>query len=644
MLGAGDIVAVTGMSPEEGIEMATSVGVQRRCASRFQWLISLCSAFVLFVGAAPAFAAVSGSAGPIFPPEVNVGQTFPALFVLSNTSGSPCGGPFPSGDPDCAVDINVNSNGIFITPSCASGTGDCDAGSEDPGVFQIIGNGTGGPNSSCPGVIFTPGVPNAITGEVQLTPNAQVHLGPADGSGGAADLPFCVINLTLQTVKLPSIDAVPGAPLQTRQLGLITQSHKHNPAEQYGIGYRVGHDDCRRSRPAGGQDTGQRHDQRGRHGDVHDRREQSGTGTATSVTLDDNLPGPVTWSLAAGSLGGLHAVVANVLHCDLGDLAAGGSVTVVLTAPTTPATCTTYNNNANGGAIAQATNRIDPAALPIIQLLPPVTDPGLITCQPPDLHVNKTPDNGTINAGDTATFTIVVSNSGPGTAKTVTLDDALPGPVTWSLAPGSRRRAASVVANALHCDLGDLASGASVTVVLTAPTTPATCTTYNNNANGGAIADAANSDPVTDPGLITCQPPNLHVVKTPDNGTINAGDTATFTIVVSNTGPGTAKAVTLDDALPGPVTWSLAAGSPSAGTAIPSVANALHCDLGDMAPGASVTVVLTAPTTPATCTVYNNNANGGAIADAANSDPVTDPGLITCQPAEPARRQDAGQR
>ena len=236
MLGAGDIVPVTGMSPEEGIEMATSVGVQRRCASRFQWLISLCSVFVLFVGAAPAFAAVSGSAGPIFPAEVNVGQTFPALFVLSNTSGSPCGGPFPSGDPDCSVDINVDSNGIFITPSCASGTGRCDAGSEDPGVFQIIGNGTGGPNSSCPGITFTPGVPNAVTGEVQLTPSAQVHLGPADDSGGIANPSFCVINLTVQTVKLPTKDAIPGAPLQTRQLGLITQLISTAPPNNTGSG------------------------------------------------------------------------------------------------------------------------------------------------------------------------------------------------------------------------------------------------------------------------------------------------------------------------------------------------------------------------------------------------------------------------
>ena len=442
-----------------------------------------------------------------------------------------------------------------------------------------------------------------------------------------------MINLTVQAVKLPTKDAIPGPPLETRQLGLITQLI--STVAPFNTGSGTGSDTTIVDGPGlqvvktpdGGTINA---------GDTATFTivvSNTGTGTATSVTLDDTLPGPVTWSLAPGSPAGC-SVVANVLHCDLGDLAArrlghGG-----------------VDGADHGGNLhdlqQQHQRRRDrasdephrPGAASDSRAASAGDRSGLITCQPPNLHVVKTPDGGTINAGDTATFTIVVSNSGPGTANSVTLNDALPGPVTWSVAAGSPSAGTcdAIVGNVLHCDLGNLASGASVTVVLTAPTTAATCTTYNNNTNGGAIALGTNAAQVTDPGSITCQPSNLHVVKTPDGGTINAGDTATFTIVVSNSGPATANSVTLNDALPGPVTWSLAPGSPSAGTCNPIVGNVLHCDLGNLASGASVTVVLTAPTTVATCTTYNNNTNGGAIAVGTNAAQVTDPGSITCQP------------
>ena len=70
---------------------------------------------------------------------------------------------------------------------------------------------------------------------------------------------------------------------------------------------------------------------------------------------------------------------------------------------------------------------------------------------------------------------------------------------------------------------------------------------------------ATNADQVSNPGKITCQTPVLQIVKTPDSGTITAGDTATFTVVVTNHGPGVATGVTIeDDPLPagGGVKWT----------------------------------------------------------------------------------------
>jgi uncharacterized repeat protein (TIGR01451 family) len=59
---------------------------------------------------------------------------------------------------------------------------------------------------------------------------------------------------------------------------------------------------------------------------------------------------------------------------------------------------------------------------------------------------------------------------------------------------------------------------------------------------------------------VTIDQPVISIAKTPDGATITAGDTATFTIVVTNLGPGTAASVTISDPLPagGGVNWTTA--------------------------------------------------------------------------------------
>ena len=95
----------------------------------------------------------------------------------------------------------------------------------------------------------------------------------------------------------------------------------------------------------------------------------------------------------------------------------------------------------------------------------------------------------------------------------------------------------------------------------------------------------------------------LSIVKTPDNATFNIGDQLTFTLVVKNTGHDTAIDVQLDDPLPttGGLTWSVF--STSAGSCTINASQVLHCDLGNLAPSASATVV-----------VKSSNANGAPAA------------------------------
>jgi hypothetical protein len=93
---------------------------------------------------------------------------------------------------------------------------------------------------------------------------------------------------------------------------------------------------------------------------------------------------------------------------------------------------------------------------------------------------------------------------------------------------------------------------------------------------------ATNASQASD-GHIACQTPVLQIAKTPDtqqdaDGLITAGDTATFTIVVTNLGPGTAKSVTISDAAGGRrVTWTTA----STGCTITGNPQVLSYGLGD---------------------------------------------------------------
>ncbi len=109
-------------------------------------------------------------------------------------------------------------------------------------------------------------------------------------------------------------------------------------------------------------------------------------------------------------------VVGSTLECYFGDLAAGASRTVTVTAATDYDNCAVYNNTATASS-ANAPND---------------SDDGQVSCRKPDLSITKTPDAQNINAGEDVVFTIKVDNAGPGTAKAVKVSDSLPGPVAGS--------------------------------------------------------------------------------------------------------------------------------------------------------------------------------------------------------------------
>jgi uncharacterized repeat protein (TIGR01451 family) len=352
----------------------------------------------------------------------------------------------------------------------------------------------------------------------------------------------------------------------------------------------------------------------------------AGTGTATGVTIDDALPAGsgVDWSIASGPANCTitGAVGSEVLHCSAVSLASGQSESVHVTSGTSFASCAIYPNTAT----ADATNA------------PELTASASTTVQCPALTLTKTADAATVSAGSQIGFTVTVSNSnaaGTGTATAVTLSDPLPAGsgINWSInpayaGPGTCSVTGAVGSQVLNCSFGNMAAGASASVHLTSATSFASCATYPNTAT----AHATNHANVTASASTTVQCPSLHVTKTADAATVSAGDPIGFTIGVSNSGPGTATAVTLTDPLPAGsgVNWSINPAYAGPGTCSITGAvgsQSLSCSFGNLASGGSASVHIQSATTPNSCATYPNTAT----AHATNHPNVTASASITVQ-------------
>src|SRR5206468_3891019 len=88
-------------------------------------------------------------------------------------------------------------------------------------------------------------------------------------------------------------------------------------------------------------------------------------------------------------------------------------------------------------------------------------------------------------------------------------------------------------------------------------TTSATCGTVANSASASATNETSGTNNSVGPVNITVNCPDIQVTKTADQATINAGDTAAYTIKVESNGAGDAYGVTLSDPLPSGVTWQI---------------------------------------------------------------------------------------
>ena len=338
----------------------------------------------------------------------------------------------------------------------------------------------------------------------------------------------------------------------------------------------------------------------------------AGTGTALNVAVNDPLPAGIVWTAgavtgpdAAGVTCSINTVpTPDVLSCTDASLPAGGSWSVRITGTTDSGDCITVSNTAS---VSTSNDGTDQATATVV-----------VQC--PDVTVAKTPDAGTVNAGSTATFTIVITNNGPGLAVDPTLHDVLPGlpefTIDWDEDSPFCEISGAVGSEVLDCEFDDLADDASATVNVSGLTSADDCGVIPNTASVDAANEAdAQAGNNSDPGSIEvlCAQIDIAKVANPE-GPVSAGTDIGFDVTVTNNGNGNAIDVHVSDALPDGFDWELDDTTPGTGgatcqiTGVPPDGEALVCDDASMAPGETFTVHVSATTTPESCGLVENSA------------------------------------
>ena len=342
----------------------------------------------------------------------------------------------------------------------------------------------------------------------------------------------------------------------------------------------------------------------------------TGPSNASNLSVADTLPTQGLTDITSPNLPAGVTFNSATDTWTLGSLATGQSVTLEL-AGTVPsgATGPTYVDTATASATDAATVT--------------ATDTDTLSANA-TLTITDSDGVSSVVAGTPDTYAIVVTNPGPSTASNLSVADTLPTQGLTDIT--SPNLPAGVTFNSVTdtWTLGSLATGQSVTLEL-AGTVPsgATGSTYVDTATASA-SDAA---PVTATDTDTLSTTaNLTVTNTDGVSSVVAGTADTYTIVVSNTGPGNASNLSVSDTLPTQGVTDITSPSLPAGVTFDSVTDTWT--LGSLATGQSVTLELagtvpsgaTGPTYVDTATA---SASDAALVSATDSDTLGIQGDVT---------------
>lgn len=322
-----------------------------------------------------------------------------------------------------------------------------------------------------------------------------------------------------------------------------------------------------------------------------------GPSAARDVVMTDThvSDGPFEFGTITPSQGTCDPPSNGVVRCELGDLAAAsvedeGRATVVIEL--------TADEAVDINDVADAT-----ADTPDPDTSNNQAEGSIHVSAVADLSIDKTGPANAI-AGTPITFTISIANDGPSTAEDVVVEDAVPAGVSMISVSGSNGAGCNAgtpgdPTDPASCSFGSLAPGAARTMTVEVFVLPDTRGVIHDDARvTSATFDDDTSDNLDTLATEVTGSADLSITKAGSPDPVTAGDPLTYTIIVGNDGPSTAFDVTITDTIPAGTTF--VDGEDGNGTTVCTLVQVgdVVCDLGDIAPGGSVTVYLTVDTDP----------------------------------------------
>jgi uncharacterized repeat protein (TIGR01451 family) len=365
----------------------------------------------------------------------------------------------------------------------------------------------------------------------------------------------------------------------------------------------------------------------------------NGASAADGISVTDTVPATVAvanWSCSTSGAGndcdtaaaGTGATgTGNTINLASVSLVSGGSLTIAVTGTAQLSATGDIVNTATATPPAGATCTTPPCARSSTVTN---TDSGA-----PQLTIVKTATPASFAVGQPATYSLAVSNTGTSsTVGTISVSDPLPAGLTAALPiTATGWDCATSTATQVNCSTNAvLLPGSNAPVInVTVAVAPATANPAVNVATvqGGGDptcpADATHCSSTTNTPV---DAPRLRIVKTASDAAFAVGQSASYTLTVTNVGgiATTAAAGVLDDV---PAVLALGSPLPAGCTATGQV---LSCTIpAGLAPNASVQFVIpVTPTAAASGTTVTNTAIVGGGGDAVCPLPMPRP---VAQPA-----------
>jgi uncharacterized repeat protein (TIGR01451 family) len=296
--------------------------------------------------------------------------------------------------------------------------------------------------------------------------------------------------------------------------------------------------------------------------------------------------------------------------CTAATVAAGasGTFTVVYTVNAATPAGTTITDTVTVNATNQSFGANSATATDVVA-----------TAAQADVALSTVATPATVYAGNSITYTQTITNNGPAAAVGVTFTEATPTNTTFQsvLAPAGWNctKPAVGATGAINCtDTANLIAGASadIVVVLNLPSTVAGGTITATSSVSATTSDpnsANNSTTVTTSLNVAC---DLGVTNSGTPSPVTAGNTITYTQVITNLGPSSCSTATLNEATPNSSTFISVAVVNSGGATWSCSATApVACSSASVLPGSSATVT-------AIYRVTAGTAGGTIIADTVN--------------------------